>query len=124
MYDILNTGRVYFGTTTNIDKSAYNVYKEALDVKLTEDPRFSDYFLEKGDFLKIENVTLGYTFQFPGSNYIRSLRLSAYCSNLAVLTGYSGIDPEVRITGLEPGIDRRESYPRTRTLSFRVNCSF
>ena len=124
MYDILNTGRVYFGTTTNIDKSAYNVYKEALDVKLTEDPRFSDYFLEKGDFLKIDNVTLGYTFQFPGNKYVRSLRVYGYCSNLAVITGYSGIDPEVRITGLEPGIDRRDSYPRTRTFSFGVNWSF
>lgn len=124
MYDILNTGRVYFGTTTNIDKSAYNVYKEALDVKLTEDPRFSDYFLENGNFLKIDNVTLGYTFRFPGNKYVKSLRLYAYCSNLAVITGYSGIDPEVRITGLEPGIDRRDSYPRTRTYSFGVNWSF
>lgn len=124
MYDILNTGRVYFGTTTNIDKSAYNVYKEALNVKLTEDPRFSDYFLENGNFLKIDNVTLGYTFQFPGNKYVKSLRLYGYCSNLAVITGYSGIDPEVRITGLEPGIDRRDSYPRTRTISFGVNWNF
>ncbi|MDR2968319.1 MAG: TonB-dependent receptor [Tannerellaceae bacterium] len=124
MYDILNTGRIYFGTTTNIDKSAYNVYKDALNVKLTEDPRFSDYFLEKGDFLKLDNVTLGYTFQFPESKYLKSLRIYGYCSNLAVITGYSGIDPEVRITGLEPGIDKRDSYPRTRTFSFGVNVSF
>ncbi len=124
MYDILNTGRVYFGTTTNIDKSAYNVYKEALNVKLTEDPRFSDYFLENGNFLKIDNVTLGYTFQFPRNKYVSSLRLYGYCSNLAVITGYTGIDPEVRITGLEPGIDRRDSYPRTRTFSFGVNVTF
>jgi len=123
-YDILNTGRVYFGTTTNIDKSAYNVYKDALNVKLTEDPRFSDYFLENGNFLKIDNVTLGYTFKFPNNKYVNSLRLYGYCSNLAVITGYSGIDPEVRITGLEPGIDKRDSYPRTRTFSFGVNVSF
>lgn len=124
MYDILNTGRIYFGTTTNIDKSAYNVYKDALNVKLTEDPRFSNYFLESGDFLKIDNVTLGYTFQFPESKYVKSLRIYGYCSNLALITGYSGIDPEVRITGLEPGIDRRDSYPRTRTFSLGVNVSF
>lgn len=122
-YDILNEGRIYFGTTSSIDKSGTNVYKYALDEKLKEDPRFSTYYLEKGDFLKIDNVTLGYTFDL-NSKYIRHLRVYGNVTNLVTITGYKGLSPDINVTGLEAGIDKRGAYPITRTFSLGVNVSF
>jgi len=122
-YDILNEGKIYFGTTTNIDQSGTNVYKYALDQKLTENPRFSTYYLEKGDFIKIDNVTLGYTFNF-NNKYVRNLRLYGNISNLVTISGYDGLTPDINVTGLEAGIDKRGVYPVTRTFTFGVNFGF
>ncbi|MDR2859201.1 MAG: TonB-dependent receptor [Mediterranea sp.] len=123
-YDILNEGRIYFGTTSSIDKSGTNVYKYALEEKLKEDPRFSTYYLEKGDFLKIDNVTLGYTFK-TNNKYVRSLRAYGNITNLATITGYKGLTPDINVVGIDsPGIDRRGVYPITRTFTFGVNVGF
>ncbi|GHT30182.1 SusC/RagA family TonB-linked outer membrane protein [Bacteroidia bacterium] len=123
-YDILNEGRVYFGTSQLIDKSGSNVYKYALDQKLVDDAVFSTYFLEKGDFLKIDNVTLGYTFKLNNKN-LKSLRLYGNVTNLATITGYKGLTPDINVVGIdEPGIDRRGVYPITRTFSFGLNFGF
>jgi TonB-linked SusC/RagA family outer membrane protein len=123
-YDILNEGRIYFGSTTSIDKSGTNVYKYALKEKLTEDPRFSTYYLEKGDFLKIDNVTLGYTLK-PNNKYLKSLRIYGNITNLATISNYKGLTPDINVVGIEnPGIDRRGVYPITRTFSLGVNIGF
>lgn len=123
-YDILNEGRIYFGTTTSIDKSGTNIYKEGLKQKVTEDPKFSTYYLEKGDFLKIDNVTLGYTFNFKDNKFVRNLRLYGNVTNLVTITGYDGLSPDINVTGLEAGIDKRGMYPNTRTFTFGVNFGF
>jgi TonB-linked SusC/RagA family outer membrane protein len=123
-YDVLNEGRIYFGTTTSIDKSGTNVYKFALDEKITEDPVFSTYYLEKGNFLKIDNVTLGYTLN-PKSKYVKFIRVYGNVTNMAMITGYKGLSPDINVVGIEnPGIDRRGVYPITRTFSFGVNFGF
>lgn len=123
-YDVLNEGAIYFGTTVNIDKSGTNVYKDALKNKVTEQPLFSSYYLEKGNFLKIDNVTLGYTFNFKDNKYVRNLRIYGNVTNLATITGYSGLTPDVNVTGLEAGIEKRGAYPVTRTFTFGVNFGF
>jgi TonB-linked SusC/RagA family outer membrane protein len=123
-YDVLNEGRIYFGSTTSIDKSGTNVFKYALKEKLTEDPVFSTYYLEKGNFLKIDNVTLGYTF-IPQSKYVKSLRVYGNITNLATISGYKGLTPDINVVGIEnPGIDRRGVYPITRTFTLGVNIGF
>jgi TonB-linked SusC/RagA family outer membrane protein len=123
-YDILNEGRIYFGTTSSIDKSGTNIYKYALKEKLVEDPRFSTYYLEKGDFLKIDNVTLGYTLKWKNKN-IKSLRIYGNVTNLATITGYKGLTPDINVVGIDdPGIDKRGAYPITRTLTFGANIGF
>ena len=88
-YDVLNEGAIYIGTTVNIDQSGTNVYKDALKNKVTEQPLFSSYYLEKGNFLKIDNETLGYTFNFKNNKYVRNLRIYGNVTNLATITGYS-----------------------------------
>lgn len=123
-FDILNEGKIYFGTNAQIDKNGTNVYKYALESGVKEDPRFSNYYLEKGNFLRIDNVTLGYTFNFKDNKYIRNLRLYGNVTNLATITGYKGLNPDVNVTGLEAGIEKRGMYPFTRTFTFGVNLGF
>ncbi|MBR4048500.1 MAG: TonB-dependent receptor [Bacteroides sp.] len=86
---------------------------------------WSDH-LEKGDFLKLANVTLGYTVPLKGAltNYVKGLRLFASATNLFCITGYSGIDPEVSNYFLAPGIDDRDKYPTTRSYTFGMSINF
>lgn len=78
---------------------------------------YSDYFLEKGNFFRIDNISLGYTFKKLWDQS-SSLRLTFGVQNVATFTGYSGIDPEIY-----SGIDK-EIYPRPRVFSLSVNLTF
>ena len=83
---------------------------------------FSDYWLESGSYLKCDNITVGYTFKFPESKYVRSLRLYATGQNLFTITSYSGLDPEVNTSCLDyPGVDINNFYPKTGSFLFGVN---
>ena len=93
----------------------------------TNAPDVSTRFLEKGDFVRLQNVSLGYNFDIK-SDVISSLRVFATGQNLFVLTGYSGQDPEVntnkQIDGVPSfGIDYT-SYPRARAFTFGANITF
>jgi len=90
---------------------------------LNDNPQYSDYYLEKGDFVKLDNVTLGYTFN-PINDYIRNLRVYISGRNLLTFTGYSGLDPELADTGFTTGIDNRGFYPRTRSFTVGLNLEF
>ena len=83
----------------------------------------SDRFLEKGDYIRLQTITLGYTFDKFG-DWLQSLQIYATCNNVFTITGYKGLDPEVRMDGIDPGVDYRWStYPHTRTFmaGLRVN---
>lgn len=122
MYDILNTKDLYFGNKrwlpNNLLKSAITTHNQ-----LNDAPQYSDYYLEKGDFVKLDNLTIGYNFQL-NTSYIRNMRLYITGRNLATFTGYSGIDPELQDTGFEPGVDMRGFYPRTRSMAIGLNVGF
>lgn len=83
----------------------------------------SDRFLESGSYLRLDNATLGYTIK-PKLQSIKAIRLYLNANNLFVITKYTGLDPEINIGGLTPGIDNNNYYPKTRTLSFGLNASF
>jgi TonB-linked SusC/RagA family outer membrane protein len=83
----------------------------------------SDRYLESGSYLRLDNATFGYTMR-PKVKAIKSIRLYLSGNNIFVITNYRGIDPEINIGGLIPGIDNRDFYPKTRTFSFGVNASF
>lgn len=85
--------------------------------------QYVSYYVEDGDYWKIDNVTLGYTFNV-NSKWIQNLRIYGSVNNLATITGYSGIDPEVRILGLDPGVDDKNRYPMARTYTFGVSLKF
>lgn len=87
------------------------------------EPEFNSYYVEDGDYWKIDNITLGYTFNNVGK-YIKSIRLYASVLNALTLTKYKGIDPEVNTDGLTPGYDTRDRYPQVRSFTFGLNLSF
>jgi iron complex outermembrane receptor protein len=81
----------------------------------------SDRFLEDGSYLRFDNATLGYTITSSG---VKTIRLYLSANNLFIITRYKGIDPEINIGGLTPGIDNNNYYPKTRTLMVGLNASF
>lgn len=87
--------------------------------------RPSDFYLKKGDFWRIRNITLGYSVNIPEKFYIRNVRVFASVDNVFTFTEYEGYDPEVGNGGsiLGSGIDRGV-YPRPRTVSFGLNLTF
>lgn len=90
----------------------------------------STRFLEKGDFVRFQNATLGYNVPLSGSGTFKTLRLSLTGQNLFLITDYSGIDPEVTVpTGtLNSGVPTRgidwAAFPNPRTITFGINASF
>lgn len=121
-YDILNLKQLFFGNKkwlpNNVLESAITKNKD-----LNDDPQYSDYYLENGSFVKLDNITLGYNFNIK-SSYIRHLRIYVTGQHLATFTGYSGVDPELQDTGFETGIDARGFYPATRSFTIGLNLGF
>lgn len=85
--------------------------------------RYSSRFLESGNYVRLDNATLGYNFKKLGQD-IKRLRLYVSVNNLFLITNYKGIDPEINQGGTAPGVDSRNFYPKTRTFLVGVNASF
>lgn len=87
----------------------------------------SSWAIEDGSFLRINNVTIGYSLPVNklARLHMSQLRFYATANNLAVLTSYSGYDPEVSVrkSGLTPGLDY-SAYPKSRSFIFGINASF
>ncbi len=94
----------------------------------------STRFLEKGDFLRLQNATIGYNIPLSGKGVFKTMRLYAAGQNLFVITDYSGLDPEVSTTPTAgsnnllnnlptAGIDYT-AFPRPRTYTFGLNATF
>src|SRR5690606_20881135 len=91
--------------------------------ELDADPQYSDYYIERGDFLKLDNLTIGYNIPL-NSSYVKNLRVYASGSNVFTISGYSGLDPELQDVGFTTGIDGRGFYPRTKTFTLGLNVGF
>lgn len=122
-YKILNTMDISYGNKIYLPN---NVLKSAFgkNAQLNDTYQYSDYYLESGGFLKLDNATIGYRFKMNNS-YIRSLRVYASGTNLLTITRYTGNDPDfVNDNGLGAGIDSRGPYPSTRQITIGVNVGF
>ena len=85
----------------------------------------SSYFLEKGDYFKLENVTLGYNVPLKTTKVVDGLRIYVSAKNLFTLTSYSGTDPSaVTSTGITPGVDVSSAYPQATQISLGVTLRF
>lgn len=83
----------------------------------------SDRYIEKADFLRLENVNIGY--KIPVKNrFIQNINVYLNIANAFVITDYKGIDPEVGMSGIEPGIDNDNLYPKTRSYQLGVKMNF
>jgi hypothetical protein len=125
-FDVYNTIDMYFGLPTqsselNLLRKAYTKY-----AGVTGEKQLCDYFLEDGTFLKIDAINLGYNLDLQRYTGLESrARLYLTVGNVATFTGYSGIDPEVNITGLEGGIEWFSGlYPQARTYTLGVQLTF
>ncbi|MCG9972691.1 SusC/RagA family TonB-linked outer membrane protein [Christiangramia crocea] len=123
-----NTANAFF--TAGSINSGKNVTPDVLTSgeSIANAPDVSTRFLEKGDFLRLQNAGVGYTFDLSDDSFLDNLRLYLNGQNLFVITDYSGLDPEVNtqtpLNGLPTaGIDYT-SFPRPRTFTFGLNAKF
>ena len=93
---------------------------------ITGRPSPCDYFLYDGTFLKVQNLSLGYTF--PMQKYTKlmeNIKLYFTGDNLLTLTNYKGLNPQVDITGWDRGVEKKgDIYPQTRTFAFGIQMNF
>lgn len=102
----------------------YNVLKGAPEKNIV-DQNVSDYWLENGDYLNIEYLTVGYDVPIK-KGVVKSLRLSLSVNNLATITGYSGLTPMINsyVVNSTMGIDDKRTYPVYRTYSMGLSIQF
>lgn len=126
-FQIMNGMRMFYENRSRQDwnrlRSAYDKVfgKAVLNTLCSEE--FNSYYVENGDYWKIDNITLGYSFS-KINKWIKALRLYASVNNAITITGYKGIAPEVSTSGLAPSYDNRDSYPHTRAFTFGMNVTF
>lgn len=127
-HDIVNTYRAFYEAPGQI--SAYNVLASSRDIaNLVDQPQFSSRHVENGDFVSLEQMTIGYTFnQSALPNTFRKIRVFFTGQNLWMITGYQGVSPEPRLAdggnSLLPGIARRNEYFTATGFTFGVNIGF
>ncbi|MBR2291690.1 MAG: SusC/RagA family TonB-linked outer membrane protein, partial [Prevotella sp.] len=123
---IYNGSRAHY-TAPDFFAGGKNVLKEFITDRPATDNLSnipSDRFIEKGDYLRLQTLSIGYTFDKLG-DWLQSLQVYATCNNVFTITGYKGLDPEVNMGGIQPGVDFRWSnYPHTRTIMAGVRVNF
>lgn len=124
-FDIFNMRKYGMGLsgsgTDNVLRSAYLADAETQQGGGV----ISSFFLEKGDYFKLDNVTFGYTYTPQEKKLLESIRVSLTAKNLFTLTKYSGNDPSiVPSTGLTPGVDVATAYPTATQLSLGLTIKF
>lgn len=108
-YDAMENGGVLSNVPSQIFETNFNTTSNVL---------LSDLYIENASFLKLDNITLGYTLE-NWLNSKASLRVSTGMQNVFVLTKYSGLDPEITNNGVDKTI-----YPRQRSILFGINLKF
>ena len=122
---ILNATRARLSNVTG-NAGNRNLLASVLETEKVSDYNshlLSDRYLENGNYVRLSTLTLSYDFGRIG-NWASNIRIYGTCNNLFTITKYKGIDPEVYLGGLTPGIDNRQTYPRTRTFLIGANINF
>ncbi len=121
---ILNVTRWAYGPQSSTSANIFREDAIAKKVVYANKANFSDYYLESGSYLKLDNITAGYTFNLKENKYISNLRVYLTAQNLFTITKYSGQDPEVNTTSVwNAGIDYPDFYPTVGTIMLGVNIS-
>ncbi len=127
-FQILNVQRMYYENTGitqyNRLRSAYEpVFGKAV-LNTAMPLEYNSYYVENGDYWKVDNITLGYNFKPELIKYVKNLRVYVATLNTFTISKYKGIDPEVNRLGLAPGVDQRDKFPTVRTFTAGLNVTF
>ncbi|MCQ2236369.1 MAG: SusC/RagA family TonB-linked outer membrane protein, partial [Bacteroidales bacterium] len=123
--DVYCSGRAHY-TSAQMFSDGKNVLKDFLSYPVGDATSSlpSDRYIEKGSFLRLQSLSLGYTFK-NFDDWIQNMQLYVTCNNVFTITNYKGLDPEVNMGGLDPGVDYRWSnYPHTRTIMVGAKINF
>ena len=124
--DVYNSARAHY-TAAQMFSDGKNVLKEFLSNPVGDASSSlpSDRYIEKGSYVRLQTLSLSYTFRNCFNDWIQDLTLYGTANNLFTITNYKGLDPEVNMGGIDPGIDYRWSrYPHTRTFMVGVKINF
>lgn len=146
-HSLVNSFRAFYEPIIG-SQASYNFVNTKLQRDDIRTAQFSDYYVEKADFLRLDNMSIGYNFDLKETSYIKGLRLSLAAQNLFTITGYSGVDPEpslqdgglpagelrgddpndqideIQANPLIAGIERREAYFTSTTITLGLNVNF
>lgn len=124
---IMNATRAHYSNKALLS-AGKNVLADALkDKYFTSDNTYyypSDRYLENGSFFRLSTLSLAYTFDNL-DGWLKSVQVYGTAKNVFTITGYKGLDPDINLGGLEPGLDKRETfYPHTRSFILGVKVNF
>lgn len=125
-FDIFNVHDFYYGTRKFNGNVLKKAYSKNFAISPTAGHAVTDYFLERGDYFKLDMLSLGYTLNLQKSRFINKLRLYGTVHNVFTLTKFSGVDPSTyQVNGLTPGATGSRTYfPSTRQFMFGVQVDF
>ena len=110
-----------------------------------QNSQICSYYVEDASFIRLDNIALGFTFNTKKIDWLSKARIYVAAQNLFVITGYKGLDPEVQLggrnetdranssrtstgimagSGLYPGIEYRDFYPKSKTFTVGLNVTF
>lgn len=136
-HDLINSYRAFYEVPNMI--GSYNLPRTAKDMRNADtgvllnnsSGVLSSYHVENASFVSLDNMSLGYNFNMPKGGAFSKIRLYAAGNNLIYITGYKGVDPNPRYGDIEdnnnplvPGVDRRNTWFRTRAVSFGASIVF
>lgn len=116
---VYNNLRQSLSMLENIGRA--NILESAVDLGIYTSQYGSDVWLENASFLRLDNVTVGYNVPVERFSHIDRLRVSLTGNNLLLFTGYSGVDPELNVSGGNGFGGDNGIYPRTRSITLGLN---
>jgi iron complex outermembrane receptor protein len=133
-HELLNSNRGFYENTESTTVANYNIVNTKFYNPAVQKAVVNSYHIESANFFKLDNMSIGYNFDMSNSNAISNIRFYVAGQNLFTITDYTGIDPEVRYVDVEdsgdgtnalaPGIERRNTYFTTRTITLGLTVGF
>ena len=133
-HELVNSNRGFYENTESTTVANYNIVNTKFYNPAVQKAVVNSYHVESGNFFKLDNMSIGYTFDMSNSTTISNMRFYVAGQNLFTITDYTGIDPEVRYVDVEdsgdgtnalaPGIERRNTYFTTRTITVGLTVGF
>ena len=125
-FDLFNIHEFYYGTRKFSGNMMLKAYGKNFEISPTSPHAVTDFFLERGDYFKLDQLTLGYTLRTPKARFLDGVRVYGAVNNVFTLTKFTGVDPSTYgVNGLTPGgRGSRVYYPSTRQFILGVQLDF